>query len=135
MESGWFKLARSENCEEFNHRSDEIVSWLHDLQKVSVKDRVIGETKGVDTVILVIHGNLMSAIINRLMRSNQIIVHKNTAYSHVQLVTAPAGKHVTALKFLNRADHLSAPGDVHLQTGDDIIRDSWLHEFLQGEYM
>lgn len=125
MEQGWYhNKPKQETHAEFIDRMDRIAGWLFALQR---------------NVILVMHGNLMSGIINRLIQGSTgnapgdgcLFIHHNTAYTHVQVFTEPlpAGRvaRISTIQGVNLSDHLV--GHKHLLSGNRPHGDHWIQEF------
>jgi broad specificity phosphatase PhoE len=128
MDKGWFAGRTShETTQEFLQRMDRIAEWLFERQS---------------DVILVIHGNLMNGLINRLLMGsagNQgqggtnkggLYIHNNTGFSHIQIYKDDSGARVTCVQAINRVDHLLALGDSSLLTGNRPYADHWVQEYL-----
>lgn len=132
MENGWYDLEGMESFEHFKIRAAAVGKWiwsLHDLGE---------EVRGYKNLVIVCHGNLMSAVLSELTKSSSLTVHKNTAYCQVQLLsyklptsspedTTNNFQNIAVLLCSNRADHL-AP---HLMIGDEVENDHWIQEYVQ----
>jgi broad specificity phosphatase PhoE len=115
MENGWYARSEVENFEEFQARCRSIVEWIweaHENQR---------------NLIVVGHGNLLSAVVSGLQGGNSLILHHNTGFSHVQLYTAKGNQRVCAVKAINQSPHLNH----QLKTGADAVDDHWIQEFIQ----
>ena len=130
---------------EFDARTTDIVNWL--WEHVHNHDHTLPPR----TIILVVHGNLMSAVLNGLLFGNGVtraglFVHCSTGTSHVELVEfVDTGRRVACLQYLNHTPHLSSPlpglGSGHnthsevsereqLRRGNAVFKDRWMHEFV-----
>ena len=133
MENGWYNRTTKETDEEFDSRAIDVANWLWaEARKITTPT----------TYLLVIHGNLMSAILNALSTGsprNALFLHSNTALSHVQLFPRPPPeaalitslkRDVCAIQAVNYAPHLDHPRDLQaLKIGNDAIGDHWVQEF------
>lgn len=135
MEQGWFHgRSKEETTEEFMARMDRLAAWVcaqrHNL-------------------VLVVHGNLMSGLLNRLVLGSEgnssgnmggLYMHYNTAFSHLQLFDealslslslpdAPPQERVpiVAIQGINRIDHLV--DNVALLSGNRVHDDHWVQEY------
>lgn len=123
MENGWYKLDRMETFEEFRDRGKLLVDWIWSLHDQEL------ESQGAEDVVVVCHGNVMSAVMSGLMKGNSLIVHNNSAFSHLQLMTMENGEHVCVLKSMNNVCHL--PQNSNLLCGNRVFGDYWIQEYLQ----
>jgi len=128
MENGWYYGHDAEETnEEFKARSLRVVEWLFAMHADSVAN---ASRRGI---VLVIHGNLISAIINGLISKNSsvhqaLFVHNNTGYTHLQLLVE--GSHsVVSMQALNRVHHLLQQGESGLLSGNHARDDHWIQEF------
>jgi broad specificity phosphatase PhoE len=137
MENGWFLHPNKETKEQFVDRVQKLTSWVWGLHE-----------EGPSTVVLVMHGFLMSTLLNKLLLGTDracIFIHYNTGVTHVQL-TDVSGRFFATTQYQNRTDHLattpsSGSGDDEtrsissnstvdeLHTGSDLINDSWIKIF------
>ena len=126
MDNGWFAgRTHQETTQEFIQRMDRIAEWLFEMES---------------NVVLVIHGNLMNGLINRLVlgsAGNQggtnkggLYIHNNTGFSHIQIYKDDGGARITCVQGVNRIDHLVAHGDASLLTGNRPYADHWVQEYL-----
>ena len=146
MDEGWYHSDHKETHREFYQRAARLRDWLwmqHDLER---NERRVGTVGGFDNIILVVHGNLISALLSKLLSGNACLVPSdNTGISHVQLVTAlrasrapehasfrnsnsadPKETRFAVLKTVSGTAHLEEP----LVGGSDIIADHWVQEFV-----
>jgi len=122
MENGWYKHSTVESSIDYHKRVDILVDWIYSLHNNNSTNQ---------SFILVFHGNLLSSLLNRLMQSKSLIVHNNTGFSHVQIMSIEMNnriERVSAVKSLNRVNHLIH--DSTLFTGDDVIDDHWIQEYI-----
>ncbi len=120
-----FKNPSMETFLEFRERVDIIVDWIWKLHKEVLPSR------GSKDAIIVAHGNVISAAMARLMKGNGLIVHNNSAFSHMQLFSTPThgGVDIGILKSMNNSQHLH--GHDNILTGADVVGDWWIQEYLQ----
>ena len=130
MEEGWYHGKSSmETSDEFMSRMDRIAAWLRVQQQ---------------HVVLVIHGNLISGLINRLVLGSEgnsagnmggLYIHFNTAFTHLQLFLEPLSQTdlssptvpITSILGTNRVDHLV--GCEVLFSGARVHDDHWMQEY------
>lgn len=131
MELGWFYgRPKEETAEDFMWRMDRLAAWLR-LQR--------------QNILLVVHGNLMSGLINRLVLGSEgnssgnmggLYMHYNTAFSHLQLYREPISLTdrsspcvpIVAIQGVNRIDHLV--GSDELLSGNRVHDDHWVQEYI-----
>ena len=127
---------------EFDQRSNAVVEWLWGK---------VGECTSehpTRSIVLVTHGNLMSAILNGLLFGDGVtrsglFIHSNTGMSHLELVEVPeTKKRVCSMQYLNHTPHLelnpaqqslsseSDSSQKQLRTGHYLFKNRWIHEFL-----
>jgi broad specificity phosphatase PhoE len=83
MENGWYsEHTIMENYAKFQDRAKDIVNWLWSIHNTPVNERFVltseGDKISFKHVIMVIHGNLLNAVISGLQMSNGLITHNNT---------------------------------------------------------
>jgi len=130
MDEGWYHGRPSmETNDEFMTRMDRVAAWLRAQQQ---------------HVVLVIHGNLISGLINRLVLGSEgnsagnmggLFIHYNSAFTHLQLFVEPLSQTdlsspkvpITSILGTNRIDHLV--GCEVLLSGARVHDDHWIQEF------
>jgi broad specificity phosphatase PhoE len=109
MENGWYKRETMETYPEFQCRAKSIVEWLWNFHHTSPEHRHVHGISG-QNLILIIHGNLLNAVISGLLETDGLITHNNTGITRMELLTEyTAGvltRQVAVIKFVNRIDHL-----------------------------
>ena len=118
MEHGWYNLDHEESPSEFLQRAQLVSEWILARR---------------ENVIIVSHGNLMSAVINRLCTNGNspagcLNVHCNTGWTHLEMHHQKNTKLLPVVVGVNRFDHLLH--HPHLQTGARPDEDHWIPEFL-----
>lgn len=134
-EKGWYTRPGRESRPEAMARADSIVSWLwaqadtHQKQILETGDCVIKNTKpGEDDRVVdlccVLHGDLLSLIIRRLLAiddsAHAHFLHLNTAMTYFDLKIRDDGSKSVSLLYLNRVDHLLKSPE--LISGDEMMR-------------
>lgn len=120
-EQGWYGKPKMETAREFDIRCLEIVDWIWALAEQSTE-------QPADGMILVIHGNLMSGVLNALLAGvtrRALYIHNNVGITHLKLLTNGTRK-IPVLQSFNRVDYL--PDSLH--TGNHLSKDTWIQEFL-----
>jgi len=126
MEEGWYRKSNMETSKEFMERMDRLATWVRAQRH---------------NTVLVIHGNLISGLINRLVLGSEgnslgnmggLYVHCNTGFSHLQLIpeklkTGDRDVNITAVLAVNRIDHLIGESELH--SGDRPYDDHWVQEY------
>lgn len=138
MEEGWYAgRTKCETSKEFQVRAKGIIDWLWMLHDTSEQSRQLISGVPLKNLVLVIHGNLLNAVITGLMgqAGHSFITHYNTGVTKVQLVTGKNGRKAAALKCVNMIEHLPLPAtstegsSLSLRTGNDTLSDHWVQEF------
>lgn len=133
MECGWYQKDKKETPQEFLRRMEEVEDWLwrEHMECTSCSNDEVG------SLVVVTHGNLISALLNRLVSGcrgsacgSALFMSNNTGVTHVQLWTSPNGdRRLPILQSTNRTDHLRTQPE--LLTGNRPFDDSWVQEFLR----
>lgn len=125
MESGWYKGTCKETDAEFDARAMDIVNHLWSLL-------CKGSSRGFKGVVIVVHGNVISAIINGLLTNQSrsgLFIHHNTGFSRLQLVyDRTSNRRLAAVQTVNSVVHLES--DPALKSGSHMIDDHWIQEFV-----
>jgi broad specificity phosphatase PhoE len=139
MEDGWYHLGTIESHSEYLIRAAMVVEWLWTLQATRSDDE--------GGIILVLHGNLMNAIIGSLISGHPpvqcrsgLVTHNNTGITHLKLyslrnssATSPVSseRRFVSVQYINRVDHLrSLSGSPSMLSGNEPFKDHWVQEFL-----
>jgi len=127
MEDGWYyRKSSMETSKEFMERVDRLATWVTEQ----------------NNTVLIIHGNLISGLINRLVLGSEgnslgnmggLYVHCNTGFSHVQIIpeklkVGDRKVSITAVLGVNRIDHLI--GEEELLSGNRPYDDHWVQEYI-----
>lgn len=124
MEDGWYQSSSIESSGEFNNRVEKLVEWIWSIHESGLVDGQ--DLRRSKCVVMVGHGNLISALMSRLMKGKGLFTHQNTACSHLQLFTM-GPKRVTALKATNI---LSPTLEESMRTGAHVVDDHWIQEHM-----
>lgn len=119
-EQGWYRKSKMESNPEFDARCLEIVEWIW----------MLAEKSDINTtgVILVIHGNLMSGLLNALLAGSTrraLYIHNNVGITHIRLLTNGL-RRIPVLQMFNKVDYLPE----ELRSGNHLSKDIWIQEFL-----
>lgn len=126
MDQGWYHgRPKEETTEEFMARMDRLAAWVRAQRH---------------NLVLVVHGNLMSGLLNRLVQSSAgnssgnmggLYMHFNTAFSHLQLfdeeISPLQRVPIVAIQGINRVDHLVVSDA--LLSGSHVHDDHWVQEY------
>lgn len=142
MENGFFaNRSHKETDPEFDERAFGIANMIWSACCDSVQARKSGATDSLEGMVIVAHGNLLSAVINCLLTQSKtprtgLFVHENSGFSHIELhYDAMRGRKAIAMKQLNEYSHLAAQTDSETQEnpmrcGNHTTDDHWIQEFL-----
>jgi broad specificity phosphatase PhoE len=142
MQNGFFSEHKvKESDPDFDERAYLLSERLWQYFTDSVELQKRGETKFLKGVVVVAHGNLLSAIINCLLTQSRtprmgLFLHENSGYSHVELHYEDVRRRRTvAMKQLNDHAHLMADHDSFANTnpmrcGNHTTNDHWIQEFF-----
>lgn len=149
MSNGWYHYPHRETRLEFEKRAIELSHWILSLldNEPSISDLnssspslspssspdssfQVPLSQSSSTHIFVLHGYLLTTIINQLLFSKPsacVLIHNNTGITHLELVKLNSGSYGSSLQYLNSLPHLQGRSD--LLTGNDLIRDQWVKIF------
>lgn len=131
MEEGWFHSPTMESGQEFRQRTARIVEWLWEVHAQGAEKCILPGTPSFKHMVVVVHANLINAVLSGLLGAEGLFIHNNTGYTHVQLITAgPSHRRVAAIKSLNTVCPLFTP-DLH--TGGHLTDDRWIQEYVDDD--
>ncbi len=119
---GWYNRPHIETAAEFETRSHEIANWIWAMQQQML-------ASGHGALVLVMHGNIMSAIISTLFSGaphTALYKHCNTGHTHIELFSS-AGRNMAVCQSLNKVTHLLH--HKQLIGGDHAVDDRWIQQF------
>ena len=119
---GWYDRAHIETANEFHARAFDIVGWIWSMQQELLRS-------GHGALVLVMHGNIMSAIMSTLFSGaphRALYKHCNTGHTHIELFSH-GGKNMTVCQSVNKVTHLLHQRD--LIGGDHAVDDRWIQQF------
>lgn len=155
MENGWYAGHSSkETGGEFKQRVEELVQYLwtmHSdrLQRAQSKQSQPGDTAETNSkppmpllddrdegMFLVAHGNLIRAVISRLLNTYSMFTVDNTGLTYIQLWSTVDGENrMASVQYANRVDHLLSVDNGALIGGGDVFDDHWIQEFLIPDHV
>ena len=142
MQNGFFSSHElQESNAEFDERAYHLSERLWGLFMDSVEKQKRGEPDFLNGVILVAHGNLLSAIINCLLTQSRsprvgLFIHENSGFSHIELhLEDVSGRKSIAMKQMNdyahlMGDHDSSTSSNPMRGGNHTTNDHWIQEFF-----
>lgn len=137
MENGFYYNRKTmETNNEFDQRSYEVSQKIWDYFLDSIEKQKLNKLDYLEGLILVAHGNLLSALINCLMTQSNtprlgLYVHDNTGYSHIELYYDNLNdRKCFIMKQFNEYQHLIINNNIDLRSGNDTLNDHWIQEFL-----
>ncbi len=119
---GWYDRAHIETADEFHARAFDIVDWIWRMQQDMLRS-------GHAVLVLVMHGNIMSAIMSTLFSGaphRTLYKHCNTGHTHIELFSH-GGKNLTVCQSVNKVTHLLHARE--LIGGDHAVDDRWIQQF------
>ena len=123
---GWYDRAHIETADEFHARAFDIVGWIWAMQQDMLRS-------GHGALVLVMHGNIMSAIMSALFSGaahRALYKHCNTGHTHIELVSH-GNKNLTVCQSVNKVTHLLHERD--LIGGDHSVDDRWIQQFRERD--
>jgi broad specificity phosphatase PhoE len=153
MENGWFAdRPGKETAGEFKLRTEELIDvlWtmhgdhLRDAQQRRQQEVLEGvpdaEKKPLDDrdlgYFIVAHGNLIRALISKLLGTFAMVAVDNTGLSFLQLWSTVDGQNrFASVQYCNRVDHLLHIDGGSLVSGSDIFDDHWIQEYLIPDHV
>ncbi|MBM3601899.1 MAG: histidine phosphatase family protein [Alphaproteobacteria bacterium] len=119
---GWYDRPHMETSAEFDARAHEMVGWIWSMQQDLKRS-------GHGALVLVTHGNIMSAIMSILFSgtpSKALYKHSNTGHSHIELFSL-GNRNMVVCQSINKVTHLL--NDRQLIGGDHTVDDRWIQQF------
>lgn len=119
---GWYDRAYIETADEFRNRAFDLVSWIWGMQQDMLRS-------GHGALVLVMHGNIMSAIMSTLFCSaphRALYKHCNTGHTQIELFSH-GGRNMAVCQSVNKVTHLLHEKD--LIGGDHAVDDRWIQQF------
>ncbi len=119
---GWYDRPHIETSAEFDARAIEIVGWIWSMQQDLLRS-------GHGALVLVTHGNIMSAIISTLFSGaphTALYKHCNTGHTHVELFSR-GHRNLAVCQSVNKVTHLLK--ERQLIGGDHAVDDRWIQQF------
>ncbi len=119
---GWYDRANIETADEFHARAFDIAGWIWSMQQDLLRS-------GHGALVLVMHGNIMSAIMSTLFSGaphRALYKHCNTGHTHIELFSH-GGKNMTVCQSVNKVTHLL--NERELIAGDHAVDDRWIQQF------
>ena len=119
---GWYNRPHIETAAEFEARAREVAAWIWAMQQHML-------ASGHGALVLVMHGNIMSAILSTLFSGAPhaaLYKHCNTGHTHIELFS-DRGRNLAVCQSVNKVTHLL--GHKHLIGGDHAVDDRWIQQF------
>lgn len=119
---GWYDRPHIETQAEFDARAAEFVGWIWSMQQDLLRT-------GHGAMVLVTHGNFMSAVISTLLSGaphKALYKHCNTGHTHIELFSA-GNRHMAVCQSVNKVTHLL--NEKSLIGGDHSVDDRWIQQF------
>ena len=120
--AGWYDRSQIESTVEFDARARDVSRWIWSMQRQML-------VSGHGALVLVMHGNIMSAVISTLFSGaphTALYKHCNTAHTHIELFSR-GGRNLAVCQSLNKVTHLLH--HKHLIGGDHALDDRWIQQF------
>jgi broad specificity phosphatase PhoE len=124
LEDGWYHNQFPEASPDYELRVHQIIEWIW----AKYAELINSEENHV--IVLVTHGNLISALLSGLLTKNirgSFFCSSNTGISHLQLYSYLSSD-VVISQGINKVTHLL--GDISLIKGSHAIDDHWLQELI-----
>ena len=119
---GWYDRSQKEKSADYDARALEVARWIWFMQQDMLRS-------GHGALVLVTHGNIMSAIISTLFTGNPhaaLFIHSNTGHTHIELFSK-GDRNMAVCQSANKVTHLL--GETSLIGGDHAVDDRWIQQF------
>jgi hypothetical protein len=127
MANGWYHHPHRETRMEFEARAIHLADWMWSLLS-SQPVLPSHEIRSTATAVFVLHGYLLTAILNQILFSKPnacVFIHANTGMTHLEFIEFKSGARGCSVKYQNALPHLHGR-EADLKSGDDLVRDQWV---------